>query len=103
MQVIMLVRDPRGVYASRTSGPILNWCRNEQCANPEIGCLNLVDDLKVSGALQGFIEDETRQNNKHASKPMFKMDRTGQDRTGQKKIYPRLLIFLWLSGAVVCI
>ncbi len=62
MQVILLVRDPRGVYASRTSGPILNWCRNEQCANPEIGCLNLVDDLKVRGALKGSINEDRTKN-----------------------------------------
>jgi hypothetical protein len=46
--VVILVRDPRGVYASRSSGPILNWCKNEQCANPEIGCSNLMDDLKAT-------------------------------------------------------
>jgi hypothetical protein len=57
-----------------------------------------VDDLKVSGALQGFIEDETRLNNKHASKPMFKMSSLGQ-----KKINPRLSIYLWLSGAENCL
>jgi hypothetical protein len=47
VQMIVLVRDPRGVYASRYSGPILNWCRNEQCINPEIGCTNLKDDLQA--------------------------------------------------------
>jgi hypothetical protein len=46
LQIILLVRDPRGVIQSRKTRP---WCFNETgCHNPEILCQDMVDDYKES-------------------------------------------------------
>ena len=48
LKMVVLVRDPRGVYASRGTGPIANWCKNDDCADPVVGCRNLVDDVAAA-------------------------------------------------------
>ena len=45
LRVVLLVRDPRGVYNSRNSGPVVNWCKEEICADPGVGCRDLADDI----------------------------------------------------------
>ena len=35
LKVILLVRDPRGVYNSRRSGQVTSWCKNAACADPK--------------------------------------------------------------------
>jgi len=52
LKVIHLVRDPRGVYNSRQSGVVKNWCNNDECANPETGCQNLNKDIQAAFSLE---------------------------------------------------
>ena len=52
LKVIFLVRDPRGVYNSRSSGPVSAWCSEDQCSNPVTGCNDLSSDIKAAFALE---------------------------------------------------
>ena len=46
LRVVLLVRDPRGVYNSRGSGRVASWCKEkEECADPTVGCRDLADDI----------------------------------------------------------
>ena len=53
LRVVLLVRDPRGVYNSRGSGPVATWCKEEICADPTVGCRNLADDILAAENLAG--------------------------------------------------
>ena len=48
LKVVLLVRDPRGVYNSRQSVP---WCRSPQCTEPFLGCTDLLADLAAAEEL----------------------------------------------------
>ena len=48
LKVILLVRDPRGVYNSRSSGPVSTWCKRDMCTNPLLGCTHLMDDVMAA-------------------------------------------------------
>ena len=48
LKVILLVRDPRGVYNSRGSGPVTTWCSKDICADPAVGCRDLAEDLRAA-------------------------------------------------------
>ena len=48
LKILVLVRDPRGVFASRREKSIQEWCKNDNCAKPETSCHNLLLDLEVS-------------------------------------------------------
>jgi len=48
LKVILLVRDPRGVYNSRSSGPVTTWCVKDQCSNPKVGCQDLLADIRAA-------------------------------------------------------
>ena len=48
LKVVMLVRDPRGVYNSRGSGPVSTWCKQDMCANPTVGCRDLTNDIDAA-------------------------------------------------------
>eukprot|EP00092_Neocalanus_flemingeri_P025067 GFUD01027183.1.p1 GENE.GFUD01027183.1~~GFUD01027183.1.p1 ORF type:complete len:525 (+),score=91.97 GFUD01027183.1:151-1725(+) len=52
LKVIFLVRDPRGVYNSRSSGAVSSWCSKDKCANPEVGCQDLSNDIKAAFDLE---------------------------------------------------
>ena len=52
LQVIVLVRDPRGVYNSRRSGPVASWCSSDECSNPTVSCADLVKDLSAAFNLE---------------------------------------------------
>jgi len=52
LKVIVLVRDPRGVYNSRNTGPVKNWCKNDLCANPVTGCQDLNNDIQAAFTLE---------------------------------------------------
>jgi len=52
LKVIVLVRDPRGVYNSRSSGAVKKWCKRDMCANPEVGCSDLSDDIQAAFDLE---------------------------------------------------
>ena len=52
LKVIFLVRDPRGVYNSRSSGAVSSWCSKDQCANPEVGCQDLNNDIQAAFDLE---------------------------------------------------
>lgn len=52
LKVIVLVRDPRGVYNSRSSGAVKTWCKNDLCANPEVGCRDLNSDIESAFDLE---------------------------------------------------
>ena len=52
LRVVLLVRDPRGVYNSRGSGPVASWCKEkEECADPTVGCRDLADDIVAAEGL----------------------------------------------------
>ena len=51
LRVVLLVRDPRGVYNSRGSGPVANWCKQDECADPTVGCRDLSDDILAANDL----------------------------------------------------
>jgi len=52
LKVIVLVRDPRGVYNSRNTGPVKSWCKNDLCANPVTGCQDLNNDIQSAFSLE---------------------------------------------------
>ena len=52
LKVIFLVRDPRGVYNSRSTGAIKNWCKKDMCADPTVGCQDLDDDINSAFDLE---------------------------------------------------
>lgn len=52
LKVIVLVRDPRGTYASRHVGQVATWCKAAQCADPSTGCSNLLDDYEDACELE---------------------------------------------------
>jgi len=52
LKVIFLVRDPRGTYNSRSSGTISKWCIRDECANPAVGCEQLLDNVNVAFDLE---------------------------------------------------
>jgi len=52
LKVLVLVRDPRGVYNSRNTGPVKNWCKNDLCANPVTGCQDLNNDIQAAFSLE---------------------------------------------------
>ena len=46
LHVILLVRDPRAVFASRATEPVASWCSQERgCASPAASCADLAADL----------------------------------------------------------
>lgn len=47
LKILFLVRDPRGTYNSRSSGAISKWCVHDECANPAVGCENLLENYEV--------------------------------------------------------
>ena len=49
LKVVVLVRDPRGVMNSRAT---MNWCKVDHCANAEVVCEHLDQDLKSTCKLQ---------------------------------------------------
>lgn len=51
LKVILLVRDPRGVYNSRGSGQVTTWCKKDACADPATGCRDLTADVKAAEQL----------------------------------------------------
>ena len=48
LKVILLVRDPRGVFNSRSSEFVSAWCKGEDCASPRKTCQDLSDDLQTA-------------------------------------------------------
>ena len=52
LKVILLVRDPRGVFNSRSSEFVSAWCRGEECASPTKTCRDLRDDLVAAKLLE---------------------------------------------------
>ncbi|XP_076351063.1 carbohydrate sulfotransferase 4-like [Tachypleus tridentatus] len=48
IQVVYLVRDPRGIFSSRTT---LNWCQNSSCSNYTQLCQEMSQDVQVFEAL----------------------------------------------------
>ena len=52
LKVILLVRDPRGVFNSRSSEFVSAWCRGEDCASPKKTCRDLTDDLETARLLE---------------------------------------------------
>lgn len=42
LKVVLLVRDPRGIFNSRKN---LIWCANKTCADPQSLCSEMMDDL----------------------------------------------------------
>ena len=46
LKIILLVRDPRGVFNSRGSALVSNWCTDVDCASPTNECKDLLDDLE---------------------------------------------------------
>ena len=51
VKVILLVRDPRGVYNSRSSNQVTTWCKKDQCADPAVGCMDLMADVRAAEEL----------------------------------------------------
>ena len=46
LRVVLLVRDPRGVYNSREGSLVTLWCKEKvECADPKVGCRDLADDI----------------------------------------------------------
>lgn len=45
LKVLFLVRDPRGTYNSRSSATISSWCNKDQCADPVVGCRNMMENI----------------------------------------------------------
>ena len=45
--IVVLVRDPRGVYSSRSKGDPAAWCTSPECASPKVGCNDLLLDVQV--------------------------------------------------------
>ena len=43
LKVVLLVRDPRGIYSSRKS---LYWCKKDSCLDPSLICQEMEEDLK---------------------------------------------------------
>lgn len=48
LRMLFLVRDPRGIMASRANH---NWCNSPQCFKPDDLCKNLVSDYAVAKEL----------------------------------------------------
>ena len=46
LRIVLLVRDPRGVFNSRGSALVSNWCTDLECASPANECKDLLDDLQ---------------------------------------------------------
>ena len=42
LKVILLTRDPRGVFNSRGSALVSNWCTDDDCASPYNECRDLL-------------------------------------------------------------
>ena len=42
LKVILLTRDPRGVFNSRGSVLVSNWCTDDDCASPYNECRDLL-------------------------------------------------------------
>lgn len=52
LKIVLLVRDPRGVYNSRSSGTVSKWCNKEDCADPQTGCSDLMQDYQEAMELK---------------------------------------------------
>ena len=52
LKILFLVRDPRGTYNSRSSTAISNWCNKDQCADPEVGCQQMMNNIKSAFDLE---------------------------------------------------
>ena len=52
LKILFLVRDPRGTYNSRLSTPISKWCNKDQCADPEVGCQQMMNNIKSAFDLE---------------------------------------------------
>ena len=52
LKILFLVRDPRGTYNSRSSTAISNWCNKDQCADPEVGCEQMMDNINAAFDLE---------------------------------------------------
>ena len=42
LKVVLLVRDPQGIYNSRKG---LDWCKNDTCLDPSVICSELEQDM----------------------------------------------------------
>jgi hypothetical protein len=49
VKVVVLMRDPRGVMNSRAT---MDWCANDMCANPEVVCKHMEQDIAAAYALR---------------------------------------------------
>ena len=52
LKILFLVRDPRGTYNSRLSTPISKWCNKDQCADPEVGCQQMMNNINSAFDLE---------------------------------------------------
>ena len=56
LRVVLLVRDPRGVFNSRGGALVANWCTEEDCASPSNECRDLLEDFNTAKARQQDID-----------------------------------------------
>ena len=56
LRVVLLVRDPRGVFNSRGGALVANWCTEEDCASPSNECRDLLEDFNTAKARQEDID-----------------------------------------------
>jgi len=57
LKVVVLVRDPRGVYNSRSSSQVSTWCKKDMCADPAVGCKDLLADVTAAEDLAARYPD----------------------------------------------
>ena len=51
LQAVLLVRDPRAVFASRRGEAVATWCRAAHCSDPATSCADLQADTLAARAL----------------------------------------------------
>lgn len=51
LQAVLLVRDPRAVFASRRGEAVAAWCRAAHCSDPATSCADLQADTLAARAL----------------------------------------------------
>lgn len=51
LQAVLLVRDPRAVFASRRGEAVAAWCRAAHCSDPATSCADLQADILAARAL----------------------------------------------------
>jgi len=53
LKIVVLVRDPRGVFSSRSQGATASWCNSQKdCASPEVGCKHVLLDIQSARGLE---------------------------------------------------